>query len=73
MSQEIERPVLVEGQICVLHFFYLLSVLQQFDVNVGWVKLRHVAVQEVQFAILWWVAGVYLHLWGTLDSVRVVQ
>lgn len=47
VSQEIESPVLVEGQIRQLGVLYLLAILQQFYFNLGRMKLRHVAVQEV--------------------------
>lgn len=52
IDQALELPLLVEGQVSVLDVGNGLPVLQEFDVNLGWVKARDEAVESVVLSLL---------------------
>lgn len=54
MHQKIERPVLAERQVGLLHF-HLLPILQQVNFNLGWMEPRHIAIQVIWLSILCWM------------------
>lgn len=68
MDQKIERPVLAERQIRLLHF-HLLPILQQLNFNLGWMEPIHIAVQEIWLSILCWMPWVNLNLWNTWGTL----
>lgn len=68
MHQEIERPVLAEWQVWLLHS-HLLPILQQINFNLGWMEPRHIAIQVIWLSILCWMPWVNLNLWRTWGTL----
>lgn len=52
IDQALKLPLLVEGQIPVLDAGNGLPVLQELDVNLGWVKATDKAVEDVLLSLL---------------------
>lgn len=52
IDQALELPLLVEGQVSVLDVGNGLVVLEQFDVNLGWVKASDEAVENILLSLL---------------------
>lgn len=52
IDQALELPLLVEGQVPVLDAGNWIPVLQEFDVNLGWVKAGDKAVEDVLLSLL---------------------
>lgn len=63
IDQALELPLLVEGQVPVGDAVHGLPVLQEFDVNLGWVKASDEAVEDVLLSLLGAGTGVDFDLW----------
>lgn len=62
IDQALELPLVVEGQVPELDVGHGHPVLQELDVNLGWVKASDKAVEDVLLSLLGARTGVHFHL-----------
>lgn len=72
-SGQMEAPVLIESQVCLVGFLQLLLALHQLDADVRGVEATHVTNEDVFLPKLSWMVAVHLNLGWSYGQRRRVS